>query len=163
MDILDLHDFTPFDVAIEKVRVKATYCFLRMGYDVNRPMEPSGSSALHRAVDGNCEHLLAALLMFGADINATDWCGATPLIRAIRKRKSLGVINVLLEQLPNLEIRDHSQRNALWYAVASKDGELRGLFSRYYASQELNRLMKKAKDEVGRWDRRSFGRTRPGA
>jgi hypothetical protein len=166
LDILDIHDFTSFDVAIENVRMKAAYCFLRIGYNPNRAIEPTGSTALHKAVDANCEYLVTVLLTFGTDINATDWCGATPLIRGIRKRKSLGVIKVLLEQLPNLEIRDRHQRNALFYVIESRDRRLAELFSRYYAGQNVNRLIKEAQEDFVRWnerDQRTFVRTYPGA
>jgi ankyrin repeat protein len=161
----DLFDFTPFDIAAEKGHTKIAYCLLRKGYDPCPPSEPTGSTALHKAIECDSEDITEILLMFNADVNARDWCGATPLILAIRKKKPLRVIKLLLKKLPDLEIRDRYKRNAIFYVIERQDGIINCLLGQFYGGREFNAIIKKAQQEYDRrneMDQRSFVGTYPG-
>ena len=76
-----------------------------------------GSTALHRAVASGRSSCVAALIDAGANMNAVDSAGDTPLILAAKHcRQSLASMKCLINAGCDLERVDEERRTALHYA-----------------------------------------------
>ncbi len=67
-----------------KKHVALTHAFIEKGADINARDE-NGGTALHWAVGGNKEQIVALLLQCGADMTARDKAGLSPLDLALRR------------------------------------------------------------------------------
>ena len=79
-----------------------------------------GGTPLHEAADYNQQNppaAVAALLAAGADVNARNRSGLTPLHLAASSNENPAVIGLLLEAGANLEARDDEGRTPLHRAV----------------------------------------------
>jgi ankyrin repeat protein len=83
-----------------------------------------GSTALHKAAYGGYIHNVTRLLAAGANPNARDQQGKTPLHQALYEEKSrLSVIKTLLANGANVHARDNDKSTALHTAAYSGDLE----------------------------------------
>ncbi|KAF5296874.1 hypothetical protein FQA39_LY12392 [Lamprigera yunnana] len=60
--------------------------------------------------------IISTMLEYGADINGRDYCGRTPLIRAIKKEK-VEVINLIISKGANVAIADFHKTSVLSHAT----------------------------------------------
>ena len=96
---------------------------LAAGADVNIRSATSRSTALHCAAELGHDRILSALLEGGADKDAVDQKGDTPLIKAVCYRH-FRVMEVLLAAGADLTIHNDEGRTPLHYAVYRQDGEM---------------------------------------
>lgn len=92
---------------------------LRQGADPNERNADYNETALHLAVIsdfyvGNSCDMPKLLIEAGADVNATDNRGQTPLMWAVTK--NVYAIEFLIEKGASLDIKDHEGRTALDWA-----------------------------------------------
>ncbi len=79
-----------------------------------------GQTLLHLAAESNLVHfssITALLLAHGADVNARNAAGETPLIVAVATGPHSGVIKVLLAHGADVAVRDNSQESAFFKLV----------------------------------------------
>jgi hypothetical protein len=117
---------TPLHLAAAGYRVEIVRLLLAAGADPNSCQNHRQSSPLHYAVDGCLSHLgwnprrqvetVQCLLEAGAEIDAQDKNGATPLHRAVRTR-SAAVVKLLLKAECDTSIRNRPGSTAFHLAV----------------------------------------------
>ncbi len=88
------------------------------GADVNGKDPDSGRTLLHDAVSAQAPDLVEALAAKGADVNAADGAGFTPLILAVRAN-NIQIVNLLLEKGAGIDIADGNGKTALMYSCES--------------------------------------------
>lgn len=81
-----------------------------------RPFQPGGMSALHFAARDGHTAAAAALLNAGAEIDAVEANGITPLLMAISNNR-VDTARMLLERSAAINIQDWYGRSPLWSAV----------------------------------------------
>ena len=111
-----------------------------------------GAQPLHYAVDGASgsprdadvqHHTVSVLIDLGADPNATDKNGTTPLLRAIRNRNAAAV-EVLLDRGADLRAKNNRGSTALQLASWTTGKSGSGLPSARAAQNEILRLLRAA-------------------
>ena len=97
--------------------------FVMLGVNVNDKAINDGMSALHYSCENNKPFMVRALLHRGANINAQDRYGMTPLHYCVNKTGKPGVFRELFahETGPDIEIRDFSGRTSLSLACKSEN------------------------------------------
>jgi len=146
VDSCDSESLTPFAVACYHFRLEAARELRSLGANVNTQSELSGSTPLHRAVRGTFserEAIINFLISEGADIEARNKDGFTPLLSAVNDTfddsalyssgsssndelsgkvgMKLVLLRALLRARPNLEARDLAGWTAL--ITASYNGQ----------------------------------------
>lgn len=89
---------------------------LQMEFDVN-VADDAGCRPLHFAVEGE-KNMVALLLREGADVEARNNAGETPLMMAIRFG-DVDCIRMVLKANPDVSVKDGAGRDAMSYAEAS--------------------------------------------
>jgi hypothetical protein len=118
--------------AAEDGDLRSVSAIVRSGVDVN--MKDQGSTALHRAAKRNRQKVVEFLLASGADVNAEDVFGNTPLtIAAMRGYREL--VKLLLEHKANPNTRSGQCHTPLEAAIESHDGPLEALLRSNGASE----------------------------
>jgi ankyrin repeat protein len=117
---------TPLHVAAAGHRVKIAKLLLDAGADPSSALNHRRSQPLHYAADGNIVSklwnernqiaMIRLLLKAGADINAQDKNGATPLHRAVRTRCAAAV-NCLLDAGADAQIKNKPGSTSFHLAV----------------------------------------------
>ena len=114
---------TPLHMAAAGYRVEIAKLLLAVGADVNAAGTHRHATALHYAADGNPERdtkrqvaMIRLLLEAGADIQAQDKNGATPLHRAVRTRCAEAV-KYLLDAGADTTVRNKPGSTAFHLAV----------------------------------------------
>ena len=114
---------TPLHVAAAGYRVEIAELLLAAGAEVNAAGKHRGGAPLHYAADGGPERdvkrqvaMIRLLLQAGADIQAQDKNGATPLHRAVRTRCAEAV-KCLLHAGAEATIRNKPGSTAFHLAV----------------------------------------------
>ena len=105
--------------------MKGTRALLAASYQQRCYAERStaaGMSAFHSAAASGQEQLVECLLTAGADINAVDHCGKTPIYLAVEHGYSK-VIKILAQHGANVGLRDLDGRSALHWAADNQQGE----------------------------------------
>jgi cytohesin len=87
-----------------------------------------GSTALHKAIDGNSKEITKLLIARGANVNARDGNGKTPLHHAIRQY-SIDIIKMLLEKGASIDKTVYNQMRDTY--LMYNDPELVNLLSLY--------------------------------
>jgi ankyrin repeat protein len=77
-------------------------------------------TALHMALDQQCDAVAEWLLQQGADVNVQDTDGRAPLSMAVGNKKS-NIAHLLLSLGANPNAQDVDGRTALWVAVAMRN------------------------------------------
>jgi ankyrin repeat protein len=99
------------------------------------------ATALHYAISCPSEQLIKLLLEKGANLNALDGSGSTPLITAIKygdhldNMRLLKNIKLLLEYGADVDVRDNFGKSALDYAAAQDRWEAVELLKKYGLSR----------------------------
>jgi len=114
---------TPLHMAAAGYRVEIAKLLLAVGADVNAAGKLRHATPLHYAADGNPERdaqrqiaMIRLLLEAGADIQAQDKNGATPLHRAVRTRCAEAV-KYLLDAGADTTVRNKPGSTAFHLAV----------------------------------------------
>ena len=89
----------------------------------DEPALPSGSRALHAAVDKNDHALVRILVEGGADVNAKDVFGDSPLHKAIDKDHG-GMVSLLVELGADVNAKNAFGDPALHRAIFKGDVEI---------------------------------------
>ncbi|CAH1401239.1 unnamed protein product [Nezara viridula] len=98
---------------IKKDLEEIKYCLVR-GADVNQRISPYNETFLHFTTS---LEITNQLLLFGADVNAKDRYGQTPLYSAIANDKDLKLIRALLNHGADINIRDINGETPLHCAM----------------------------------------------
>ncbi|HSF17868.1 MAG TPA: ankyrin repeat domain-containing protein [Vicinamibacteria bacterium] len=112
-------------IAIGHHRLEAAAWLLARGADCNRvaPVQSltegltqGGDTPLHVAARGPNRRMAELLLKYGAEVNALDPNGATPLILASQRAFGHKTVALLLDYGADRSLRDHEGKTALDYA-----------------------------------------------
>lgn len=79
VELADLNGVTPLGLAVQNNLAEMAEVFLKNGADVNRPIGPFGWTSLHSAAVRGDNKMVVLLLDNGADADAVDSDGNTPL------------------------------------------------------------------------------------
>jgi len=96
---------------------------LEYGADINRRSGCQLETALHRAVIQDNWELVELLISRGADVNAKDSNGETPLHCAAGAAR-IAMFRLFLQKGADMDIEDFSQRTALHHAAASASAKM---------------------------------------
>ncbi|OGG51596.1 MAG: hypothetical protein A3F84_17740 [Candidatus Handelsmanbacteria bacterium RIFCSPLOWO2_12_FULL_64_10] len=129
---------TPLHLAAEQWRLEVVTFLFARGADV-RAVDRRSNSVLHYAAhywqwggqedtdvvgdEALQQRIMEALIVHGADANAADWNGVTPLHRACRFGYS-GIVKVLLEHGADVDARDVTGATPLRRAVKNAGMDL---------------------------------------
>lgn len=97
MDIKDKYDFTPLSLALIHKNHQLAEFFINQNAPVNGYQTSKQSTPLHLAAQKNLPNLVLALLTKGADKNAQDKNGNTPLHRILRGPTGIKIAKTLLD------------------------------------------------------------------
>ena len=86
---------------------------------VNAPLDERGRTALHLAVEKNDDIAVQRLLRIGANINATDKAGQTPLFEAVT-HKHPDMLELLSSRGAKVSHRDQQGRGLAEWAIETK-------------------------------------------
>jgi len=102
-----------FIVAVEYDDESLLSSVIDKGVMINEPWSPDGDTSLHHvASSGAAKYLTNA----GANVNAQDHSGTTPLIAAVNGGDSR-LIRHLIQAGADVNLRDHRDRSALYWAI----------------------------------------------
>ncbi len=110
-----------FVVAVAEGKEPLLRWSVRAGADVDWPLSGQGDTALHLSESAETA---AWLIGLGADLEAKDARGATPLIDAAAAQRR-AVLRVLIDAGARVDVRDEAGRSALGRALASRGDEKR--------------------------------------
>ena len=117
-DALDIARQTPLMWAAKEGHISITDKLLEAGADLNIRAAENGSTALHIAAMEGHERDVCALLLRGAEKDALDYTGQTPLLCAARKGH-LPVVEKLLEAGADLRLHTSTaSRTALHWSAS---------------------------------------------
>ena len=123
VDVLDIDGFTPLHLAISKVERRAAEFLLAHRANINLRNDKS-RTVLHR--ESECGHLIfmEVALGYGADVNAQDNDGVTPLNLAISKSKE-SAVQLLVKHgaIDYLNMRDEKGQTSLHH-LATQIGDI---------------------------------------
>ena len=109
-----------FVVAVEYDDVNLLSKVIDQGIMVNEPWGPDGGAGLHHVASAAAaEHLISA----GANVNAQDRSGVTPLIVAVDAGDDR-LIRRLIQAGADVNLRDHRGRSALTRAIQDSQSSL---------------------------------------
>ncbi len=91
----------------------------KISLGVNAPLDERGRSALHLAVENNDEVAVQRLLRIGANINAADKQGQTPIFGAVAQ-KHIHMIELLTSRGAKVSHRDQQGRSLSEWAIETK-------------------------------------------
>jgi ankyrin repeat protein len=113
----DSYGSSPLYLAVCCKNAKLSFIehLIRKGADVNYKNKHDGLTSLHHASSSGSVGLAKLLIDKGADVNALDNKGTTPLILAVEKN-SLPIAKLLLERGADVNLRDKHKKNAMSYA-----------------------------------------------
>jgi len=116
-NIPDSYGTSPLDLAVCCKNVKLSFIeqLLQKGADVKYQSKHDGFTGLHHAISCGSADAAKLLVNKGANINAADQAGTTPLILAVQKN-SLPVAKLLLEKGADVNLRDKHKKTAMSYA-----------------------------------------------
>ena len=134
---------TPFDLAVESRhsgRLEAFKVFLKHGSSVSRKSY-NGSEPLHFAAGSGSVDSVEALLSLGADVNAVDNMGKTPLHRAVKAYYNrVATIECLLRHGASVNARDKDGKTPLAYSLKGEFEPMEERTIRYKDAGEVLRL-----------------------
>jgi ankyrin repeat protein len=127
---------TPLQQAVLENNVEMVRMLVKSGADINIKTGPSQRTALHHAAtDVKCSSTARILMYLGADINAQEHNGRTPLHYAI-DHGLLDIVEVLLAAQSDLQIGDKLGYKPLALAVVEKKTDLVDLLLKYGADPD---------------------------
>jgi ankyrin repeat protein len=100
-------------------RLRVAGALLRNGADVNHMAE--GSTALHLAVAEKDVHMASLLLAYGAEVDARNFDGKTPLLINSQNSGSVAMAQLMLDHGADIHATDPWGRNALQIDHTSTD------------------------------------------
>src|SRR5262245_10294394 len=105
--------------ALDRVRA----CVEELGVDVNAVSYSDGTTALHRASQGGHAAVVEYLLSIGANVNARDMHGRTPLILAAGSgtKQRIDLVRLLLSRGAFVNAVDTDGNSALFAAIRNGD------------------------------------------
>ena len=106
---------TPLMIAVQAQNMEAIDFILANGGGIN-DTDAFQNSCLHKAVAAGDIPILQTLAEQGADINAQNKNGTTPLISAAKNLQG-GALTILLSHGASVELTDHGGYTALCYAA----------------------------------------------
>ncbi len=119
-------NWTPLSTAVVHKKTKAVEVLLKHGADpsvatspstVGGQYDPGGQQALHLAAEANSARITKLLLQHGADVNARDAKGQTPLIiLADWHGFGLKITQLLIQHGADVDAKDNKGQTALDYA-----------------------------------------------
>jgi len=134
VNLTDSYGTSPLHLAVccKKVELSFIEHLIQKGADVNYKNTSDGLTSLHYASSSGSVDMAKLLIDKGADINAADHKGTTPLMLAVQKN-SLPVAKLLLERGADISLRDKHKKNAMSYA--------KGIFTK---KKEMIKLLESA-------------------
>lgn len=145
---------TPLMLASASDNADAVDVLVKLGASVNAVQEPTGKTCLHLAANGSCCETVRALLQHGADVNATDALGNSPLHYAAKlagKVEASEMVDILLRHGADETTFDNIGRTA--YQVIGI--ALRALERRQEEVVRVRTLLTNAPADR-KWRRRGF-------
>jgi cytohesin len=124
-------DGKSFQRSVAANDVSAVDGFLAAGIDPNVKDEETGGTALIWAAANDQADIVKVLLRGGANVNAKDMGGYTPLLRALEKKND-AVAEMLLAQ-PNLDVNAQSVSGMTalkWYVWSGHERNVQNLLER---------------------------------
>ena len=106
---------TPLMIAVQAQNFEAVDFILSNGGGIN-DIDAFHNSSLHKAVAVGSIPILQSLAEQGADINAQNQNGTTPLISAAKNQQG-GALSILLSNGAAVELTDHGGYTAMCYAA----------------------------------------------
>lgn len=132
---------TPFMMVIEHMRYRRLDRLITIFCDLGANINDSNAklmTPLHMACNRKMFHALYVVKLLinnGADVNAQDKYGFTPLMYAIRHSlMGINIIGLILDKQPNLELQDKYGRTPLIYASKYRNYHVVRLLLQYGAN-----------------------------
>jgi ankyrin repeat protein len=136
-DIADDSGTTPLHTAAHVGNYEAVKLFLNYRVSLELKDEYFGRTPLHWAAKGWHANIVWLLLLRGADPNARDNKGRTPLHLAVQTKPCVDVAKILLEAGGDPNIQDAYGRTPLHYAVFHDNPRIISLLLRYGADPNI--------------------------
>ncbi|HZJ88315.1 MAG TPA: ankyrin repeat domain-containing protein [Sphaerochaeta sp.] len=101
--------------------VVVTKALLEAGADLQEAEPKYRSNALHLAANKSTNpNIINTLLNYGADLNARNYLGETPLIMAVSSNTETRVVTALIKSGADINARDYQGHSVLEYARLAK-------------------------------------------
>ena len=136
-DIADDSGETPLHTAAYVGNYEAVKLFLNYRVSLELKDEYFGRTALHWAAKGCHANVVWLLLLRGADPNARDGKGRTPLHLAVQTKPCVDVAKILLEAGADPNAQDVYGKTPLHYAVMHDNPRIVSLFLKYGADPTI--------------------------
>lgn len=120
IDVQDFNEMYPLSLAIYGKHIEAVRLLVKSGAKINKPGF-NKLTALHMAVEKDINpHIALHLIQAGANVNAVDEGGNTPLHYAV-EIKNIEIVKAMIKAGADVEIENGEQNTALMIAVAGDD------------------------------------------